>query len=357
MTILVFPSCIEAALPMIEEAHRHGRQVIGASSVQPDPYADRFDAWTFLPYLQDPGFAEALRRVLAQRDVTQIWTAHAPTFHFLSLHRHILPPGVELMQPSPYARQSAVVHKAWDGLEQRQAEIARFAGKPSPYTPAFVVSLLHQAAALYGECREDKALALCGAMADAPRGDIVEIGTFFGKSIYLLNRLAAWHQSGTTLAVDPWSMEISVQKDSPAEIQSLSEVWNWQDVFRGFLMTTAAAAAGSDFNYLRLPSEQAWARYDGARSITSDEFGTTPVAGNIALLHIDGNHDESVVNQDYTLWSQRLADGGWIVFDDYEWSHGQGPRRVADRVRAQAAHRVRREFVGGGALFLKISKD
>lgn len=357
MTILVFPSSIEAALPIIEEAHRHGRKVVGASSVQTDPYVCRFDDWTLLPYLQDPGFSEAFAKALAEWKVTQVWTVHAPTFHFFSLHRHILPAGVELMQPSPYERQRTVVHKAWSGLEQRQAEISRFAGKPSPYASAFVVSLLHQATSLYGECREEKAIALCGVMADAPKGDVVEIGTFFGKSIYLLNRLAAWHQIGTTVAVDPWNMEVSIQKDSPAEIQSLSAVWEWQDVFQGFLMATAAAAAGSAFNYLRLPSEQAWARYDGAKSITSTEFGTTPLAGSIALLHIDGNHDESVVTQDYALWSRRLADGGWVVFDDYEWSHGKGPRIVADRVREQAAQRILREFVSGGALFLKISKD
>lgn len=357
MTILVFPSSIEASLPMIEEAHRHGRKVIGASSVQPDPYACRFDAWTFLPYLQDPGFPEALAKALAQWKVTQIWTAHAPTYHFLTLHRHILPAGIELMQPSPYARQSTEVHKAWRAVEQRQVEISRHAGKPSPYAPAFVVSLLHQAAALYGECREEKVLALCGVMADAPKGDVIEIGTFFGKSAYLLNRLAAWHQIGSTLAVDPWDMEVSVQKDSPAEIQSLSAVWDWQDVFQGFLMATAAAAAGSAFNYIRMPSDQAWAHYDGAQSVTSTEFGATPVAGSIALLHIDGNHDENAVSQDYALWSQRLADGGWIVFDDYQWSHGQGPRIVADHVRAQAAQRILREFVSGGALFLKIAKD
>jgi hypothetical protein len=357
MTIFVFPSSIESALAIIEEGRRHGRKVIGSSSIKDDPYAWRFDAWTLLPYLQDPLFPEALAKVLTHWKVTQIWTTHAPTFHFLNLHLHILPTGIELMQPSPYERQSKIVQTAWGQVEQKQKKISLYAGKTSPYTSAFVVSLLNQASALYGECCEEKALALCGVMADMPKGDVIEIGSFFGKSAYLLNRLAVWNQIGSTIAVDPWSLEVSVQKDSPEEIQSLSAVWDWKEVFEGFLMTTAAATAGSPFNYLRMTSEKAWAYYDCSKFVESVEFGYTPVTGKISLLHIDGNHDENDVSRDYLLWSQRLVDGGWIIFDDYEWSHGRGPRNVAERVRCEAAPRILREIVTGGALFLKIAKE
>ncbi|WP_019646417.1 class I SAM-dependent methyltransferase [Novispirillum itersonii] len=341
---------------MIEEGHRHGRKVFGASALQPDPYADRFDGWAPLPYLQAPAFFQELTQLLKDWEVSHIYTSHAPTFHFLTLHADILPQSVRLMQPSPYERQSLLVRTAWDGLSERMEEIARLAGAPVPYSPAFIASLLYYSANLYGECREEKALALCAVMADAPKGDIVEIGTFFGKSAFLLNRLAAHQGMGTVLAVDPWNMDISVQKDSPAEIQSLSAVWDWQTVFQGFLMATAAPSAGSSFNYMRRPSAEAWSIYNSVSAIESPEFGSTPIAGSISLLHIDGNHDEDAVSEDYTLWSQRLADGGWIVFDDYEWSHGAGPRTVADRVQKNCGDRVLRSFLSGGALFLKIAK-
>jgi len=96
--------------------------------------------------------------------------------------------------------------------------------------------------------------------------------------------------------------------------------------------------------------------YDSGSPIRSPEFGETIMDGQIALLHIDGNHDEPAVRQDFDLWSIRLADGGWIVFDDYTWSHGDGPRKVADEAVAVYGPRVLRRFVSGGALFLKIAK-
>jgi len=357
LTILVFPSSVEGSLTFLKEARRHGRRVIGASSLDCDPCADSFDGWARLPYLQAPDFPKTWVELLGSQAITHVFTAHAPTYHFLSQHPALLPDGVTLMAPSPYDLQSDLVRGAWDTLSERLAKIDGYAGKPANYSEAFTASLLHLARGMYGECQEEKALALCGVLADAPPGDVVEIGTFFGKSAFLLNRLAANRGIGPVLAVDCWNMHASVQKESPVEIQSLSTVWDWEIVFKGFLLTTAAIAAGSLFNYLRKPSVEAWAVYDSGVPIVSPEFGEMHMLGRLALLHIDGNHDESAVRQDFALWSRRLADGGWIVFDDYTWSHGDGPRKVADEVVTELGARVLRRFVSGGALFLKIAKD
>jgi hypothetical protein len=355
VNILVFPSCLEGSLSFLQEARRHGQRVVGASSLKLDPYADRFDAWERLPFLQDPDFSNSLAALLIQWAVEKVFTPHAPTYHFLSQRQELLPEGVTLMGPSPYEQQSGLVRSALEGMDQRMRRISAYAGKAIDYPSVFVASLLHYARGMYGECREEKALALCGAMADAPTGDVIEIGAFFGKSAFLLNRLAASQGIGATLVVDSWEMQASVQAESPAEIRSLSGVWDWQVVFNGFLLTTGALTAGSHFNYLRLSSAEAWTVYDSGAPIRSPEFGQTPMVGHIALLHIDGNHDESHVRQDFTLWSQRLADGGWVVFDDYTWSHGDGPRRVADKVLTSYGNRVSRHFVSGGALFLKFA--
>jgi hypothetical protein len=42
------------------------------------------------------------------------------------------------------------------------------------------------------------------------------------------------------------------------------------------------------------------------------------------------------------------------VFDDYNWLHGDGPRKVADRAVREYGARVRRHFLAGGALFVQI---
>ncbi|MFT3733886.1 MAG: class I SAM-dependent methyltransferase [Rhodocyclaceae bacterium] len=354
MTLLVFPSCIESCLPFVEEARRMGQRVVGASSLSPDPLAAHFDAWAPLPYLQDSQFAATLSALFATHDITALYTAHAPTYHFFSLHPELLGNTVRLIGPGPYSRQSQRVTQAFDGLPARLAQIDVWAGKPAGYSRAFIASLLHQSSQIYGESQTDKILALCAALADAPRGDVIEIGSFFGKSAFVLSRAAAQRQVGPCIAVDSWDMAQSVQHDSPIQVQSLSNVWDWETVFQGFLLATACQAAGTAFNYLRLPSARAWQHYDAARSIDTPEFGRTDTTGRIALLHIDGNHDLAQVRQDFRLWRQRIADGGWLVFDDYHWSHGDGPRLAADEAVRDYGERVTRQFIAGGALFLKL---
>lgn len=354
-TVLVIPSSIESSLPLLEAAHKQGWKVIGASADRKDPNADFFDFWFQLPFIHTSEFPSALEELVERFNITKIWTSHAPTFLFLNSNKNLLPLGTALVQSAPYQMQADLVSAALKAVDRQQAEISFRAGMPSQYPPSFVASLMTNAGNLFGECREEKGLGFCAALADAPKGDIVEIGSFFGKSAYLLNRISAWNSLGATIVVDPWRLEESIQRDSPKLIQNLSNVWDWDLVFQGFLITTAASSAGTAFNYIRLPSEQAWVLYCRNRIISSREFGNTTTSGEITLLHIDGNHDKSKVNQDFGLWSQRLADGGWIVFDDYEWSSGDGPRIVADNARKALGDRVTREFVSGGALFLKVT--
>ncbi|MBS1189581.1 MAG: hypothetical protein H6R10_1373 [Rhodocyclaceae bacterium] len=261
------------------------------------------------------------------------------------------------MGPAPYEHQSELVRTVWSGINEAIEKVNYYAGKTTGYAPAFLASLLHYFYSIYGECQEEKALAFCGILADAPVGDVVEIGTFFGKSAFLLTRLSAHLGLGPVLAVDSWDMQTSVQTDSPTEIQSLSTVWDWKLVFDGFLVTMAASATGREFNYLRQRSAEAWETYDSAVPIHSPEFGETRMTGKIGLLHIDGNHDETSVRLDFDLWRRRLADGGWVVFDDYTWSHGDGPRKVADQVIGELRQQILRRFISGGALFIKIAQE
>lgn len=354
VTVLVIPSSIESSLPLLEAARKQGWKVVGASADPKDPHVDFFDFWSPLPFIHAQEFPSALKKLARELNITKIWTSHAPTFLFLNSNKNLLPHGVTLVESSPYQMQLDFVSTALKAVDRQQAEISLRAGMPSQYPPSFVASLMTNAVNLYGECREEKGLGFCAALADAPKGDIVEIGSFFGKSAYLLNRISAWHSLGATIVVDPWRLEESIQHDSPMLIQHLSNVYDWDLVFQGFLIATAASSAGTAFNYIRLPSEQAWVLYSRNRKISSREFGTTKTSGKISLLHIDGNHDKSKVNQDFGLWSQRLADGGWIVFDDYEWSLGDGPRIVGDNARKSLGDRVTRDFVSGGALFLKV---
>jgi hypothetical protein len=354
MTILVFPSALEAAVRFAGEARWWGRRVVGASSLESDPNAGAFDAWTRLPFIGDPGFFAALEKAVAEQGVTHVYTPHAPTFHLLERDLPARLPGLTLMGPGPFRRQMDRVNAALADGAAAVARVAEIGATPCPFSAEALAGLLAQVETIHGECSRDKVLAICGVVPSAPKGDIVEIGALFGKSSYVLNRIASWSGTGATLCIDPWDLGLSVQTDAPTHIQEASGGWDWEVVYKGFLVAMTGCAA-SPFNYLRMTSEDARRAYDGARSVTSAEFGETPLAGRISVLHLDGNHDEAAVGQDFELWSPLVLPGGWIIFDDYHWPHGDGPRKVADRAIAAYGSRVRRHFVAGGAMFVNLA--
>lgn len=352
MTILVFPSSLEASRNFAEDAKDWDQRVVGASSLENDPYAGMYDHWERLPYIHEPEFIPTLKTIVERYSINSIYTPHAPSYLRMSEIMQEFP-SLRLRGDSPYASQMGRVAEGLSTAKTHLKTMESLVGKPVALAPDFVAALIADASLLYGECSLPKMVALCAAFTDAPHGDVVEIGTFFGKSAYIMNRLADRFSLGATIAVDPWNMGMSVQHDSPETIQKLSGMWDWELVFQGFLLNLLTKHA-KPFNYLRQSSADAWKSYNGAEEIISKEFGRTPLAGSIAVLHIDGNHDEEAVAEDYVLWSSRLCDGGWIIFDDYEWSQGNGPRVVADRVRAQCGSRVMTYFVAGGAAFMKI---
>jgi cephalosporin hydroxylase len=85
--------------------------------------------------------------------------------------------------------------------------------------------------------------------------------------------------------------------------------------------------------------------------VVSHAFGETRYQGRIGLLHIDGNHDYGHVLADTQAWAPFVQPGGWIIFDDYEWDWGDGPRRVADHFMAN--NPIQARFLVAGALFIQ----
>jgi hypothetical protein len=352
-TILVFPSSLDSAVRFAAHSRELGSRVVGASSLAVDPSAERYNEWVHLPFISDPMFFTALRSTVERLGITMFYTSHAPTFLFLTeqLASHL--PEIKLLGESPYERQMRWVGDSYAAAQDQAHRVDGFAGRQGTIDPRWLSALLTQAGTIYGECSAEKILALCGIFASVPRGDVVEIGSFFGKSAYVLNRLAYRFGIGSTLAIDPWDMENSIQHGSPETIQKLSRVWDWDRVFDGFLLTMQACSA-PPFNYIRATSEQAYASYQTGSPVRSLQFGEMLLAGTVAVLHIDGNHDAAAVAHDLSMWGAQLVRGGWIVVDDYEWSLGDGPRRAADNAIAAYGGRVRRRLVAGGALFINV---
>ena len=142
-------------------------------------------------------------------------------------------------------------------------------------------------------------------------GDVVEIGSAWGRSTICLAAGSRSVDGGPVVAIDPhtgdtWFLEESGldRIDSFTEFSSNIARAGLSDWVAPMVMTSEAAAA---------------------------EFPDRP----IRLLFIDGLHTLEGVEQDIDDWVPRVAAGGVIVFDDYDnVADGVGVREAVDRLLA-----------------------
>ncbi|MDR2364478.1 MAG: class I SAM-dependent methyltransferase [Zoogloeaceae bacterium] len=347
-TILIFPAGMPGSLAFLERALTRGQDVIGASSLRHDPARESYPRWAYLPYVTAPDFDEALRQAIAEFDIGGVFTPNPVVWDYLARRLGGISPNVTLVNASPVERALAPYGRACRFAESTLSEpltLAASGAARRALSALEIAALFHHADNIPGQCDNEKIRALCSLFCHVPAGDVVEIGSLWGKSAFVLAWLARRHGIGKVLCVDPWSTKHAIQKDLGGRGRlRIEEAF---DIFRINLLPYA----GGTVNYLRLPSARAAAAYRRGRRVVTDAFGATRYAGKIALLHIDGNHDYDNVLADMRDWSGLMAQGGWIVLDDYRWPYGDGPRRVGDEFLRETPTGC--AFVMGGALFIQ----
>jgi hypothetical protein len=335
-----------------------GARVIGASSVQPLPLLDEADECISLPFISDDGFDNALRHVLRTYGVTRLVTMHTGVWaHLARLARRDALVREVFCGPHPVQRQQedfADSH-AW---AQRQAadDLAPSLGTPTrdvaPPLPVPVYASLHRGfLRTYGQCDVAKLEALCAIARVTPRGDVVELGVFFGRSAYALGRLAHAYGIGPTVGVDAWGRTGTTDQGPAAAVLNTSQSAYDQDaVFEAFV---ALATEVPGMTYLRAEAVAAAALYREAvhaGRLSAPGLGDVALTGGVSLLHVDANHRYDQVRLDVDAWEPMVQPGGWIVIDDYLWAFGDGPRRVGDALLARGD--FSRAFTWGDSLFL-----
>ncbi|MFA7238618.1 MAG: hypothetical protein WC091_00790 [Sulfuricellaceae bacterium] len=188
-TLLVFPSSMSDALPFIEQARNFGATVVGASSLKHDPNVSRCDFWLWLPGINDAGFAESLRVAVDSYGIDGIFCPNNVAHGVID---------TMIKEGSIQARLLALpFHQEiarYNNLELRADAALNLAKTISSeadcLAPLNVAAWLHYVDAIMGQSGEAKLAALIGAMVSAPRGDVVEIGAYFGKSAAWLTLIA-----------------------------------------------------------------------------------------------------------------------------------------------------------------------
>ncbi len=133
-------------------------------------------------------------------------------------------------------------------------------------------------------------------------GEIVEIGSCFGRSTIYLAEGARPAGRGTVWAVDPHTGDIA---------------WDLGRIstYEVFLRNIRKFGVESHVKPLKMTSKEAAHGWNG-----------TP----IRILFIDGWHSYDAVTEDILLWFPHLISGGLIIFDDYTNPEFPGVRQAVD---------------------------
>lgn len=352
--VLVFPAGMPRSVAYLEGALAEGRKVIGASSLGHDPVRERYPHWEYLPYVTASDFNDALRALVDRHGIGGIFSPNPVVWDHLNRCLAQLAPGVRLVNSAPVDKEMEPYRRslrlARDAISTPLQCAASGVAKP-PAGALEIASLLRHADAIPGMCDFEKMRALCDVLRYAPSGDLVEIGSWWGRSAFVLLRLAQIYGIGKLLCVDPWSDERLIQKDEKGMVDRVPVS---ADEALTVFQLNLLPYARDGLNYLRLPSEEALPRFLGDPSVETPEFGRTTYSGGLALLHVDGNHSYSNARYDIVSWSGLVKSGGWIVVDDYIWPYGDGPMIAGDEFLEANIAGLSCAFVMGSALFIQV---
>lgn len=204
--VLIFPAGMPRSLAYLETRSGDGQRVIGSSLLGHDPARVRYPEWAHLPYITADDFDEALRRVISEFDIGGIFTPNPVVWDYLNRCIAQAFPGVALVNTSPVVSEVAPYHKALQFGATVLADplpVATDGPVKSSLSALEIASLFRHAESIPGMCDHEKIRALCELFRHAPTGDVVEIGSWWGKSAFVLARLATCYGVGNLLCVDP----------------------------------------------------------------------------------------------------------------------------------------------------------
>lgn len=353
MTTLVFPSCAEESVRFYTQASARGEKVVAASSLAYDETASSYAHYFRLPDIYKESFLGELQRAISAHNIQKIYCPH------LAVFKHIedcIAQGsltVSLLGANPLKEREETYRRLLTKAHRTRQEAATISDGNSTMSAIDIASILRYYSEVFGQSNESKLVALIAIFADAPKGDVIEIGSLWGKSAAALCLLAKHHHTGKLLMVDPWERDRAQQPTSQAYKQEMLPEFDWDLSFEACCINLLPV--GKDIaNYLRLPSVDANRYYAKNKKVTSAEFGEVRYEGRVSVLHIDGNHEYDAVKKDYKAWRPFVKDGGWVIIDDYFWLEGDGPKRLGNEVLIAEEDDIHTSFVCGKALFIKL---
>jgi len=336
---LIFPYVNEQAYKYYNDALERDEEVVRASSDN-DPNRDIL----FIPTIHSNEFRYALIALTIQFDIKRIYCPVASVYIFMRKFIEETNLDVKLIGKSPIQQEIDNYHALMTRTE-KVIEIIDNYTLFSNVNILEVAGILKRTSQIYGESNDEKIAGMIAIFADTPKGDVVEIGSLMGRSAFVLLYLAFNYEIGNVLTIDPYSASEGVQKDSPKTLTDMTNEWD-HDIFLDSLFINLIPSRIKDHAHLHMSSDEAFYIY-------TNEF-VDDLTGQISVIHIDGNHDYDRVKSDCDKWTKLILSDGWLILDDYEWAHGDGPKRAGDELLVESKGKIKQHFVLGKALFIQF---
>jgi hypothetical protein len=161
---------------------------------------------------------------------------------------------------------------------------------------------------------------------------LLEVGVYRGRFLLPVAVILRDLGRGPAIGIDPYSANEAVQADlndvhaTPELVAQWTSSLDWDGVYDDVLRTISEEGLDATCMILRRPSRDA----------------TTALADrSLDLVHIDGNHDISHVEEDIALCLPKLRHGGFLVMDDVSWSSVSSALAArAEELELLAVHQV-----------------
>lgn len=360
--ILIFPPPQDRSSVDLELIKSLGVRALMASSEAWEGIAEHESDFIQLPFITEKHFLDHFCEVILKERITHFYSDNEGVWNYVNglkdSERRLK--SLNILGESPFKRNWSRFKESFlwgfNLSEKMETDDNKYKRRKLRKLTALECASLHFYYGLIpGQSDVTKLELLIEIFSDLPKGDIVEIGSLYGRSGFAMARLSEIFENGTVFCIDPWDINKLEPQGTGSEIlaEQLAKmsVVDTDQIHNVFLTATSIL---DNITYIRNTSEEASRIY--AQAVNSGYYKSSigkdySVCGQIALLHIDGNHHYEHVRKDVELWSPRIASGGFLVLDDYCWSYGDGPRRVGDALMATGLYRE--SFVVGGSLYLK----
>lgn len=158
---------------------------------------------------------------------------------------------------------------------------------------------------VHGWCCLEKANKFVQIIEEHKPELCVEIGVFGGASLLPQAYALSKNKKGKIYGIDPWKNDCAIEEMISEDHKKWWGDLDLESIYKSCLSKIKEFNLESYCELIKDKSENVYNKF-------SDE--------SIDILHIDGNHSESLSYKDAVLYLPKVKKDGYIMFDDIWWT-------------------------------------